>query len=36
MNREDLIDRVLREGERQPDEVVIFFVRGLGVSARIK
>ena len=36
MNREDLIDRVLREGERQADEVEIFYVRGQGVSARIK
>ncbi|NLZ29316.1 MAG: TldD/PmbA family protein [Methanomicrobiales archaeon] len=36
MNREDLIDRVLREGGRQADEVEVFYARGQSISARIK
>lgn len=36
MNRDDLIERVLRAGERQADEVEVFCTRGQSVSAGIK
>ncbi|SCL75349.1 peptidase PmbA [Methanoculleus chikugoensis] len=36
MNGEDLIERILREGERRADEVEVFYARGLSVAAEIK
>ncbi|WP_292519007.1 metallopeptidase TldD-related protein [Methanoculleus sp.] len=36
MNGEDLINRVLREGEREADEVEVFYARGESVSTEIK
>jgi len=36
MNGEDLIDNILREGERQADEVEVFYARGESVSTEIK
>jgi PmbA protein len=36
MNGDDLIEKVLREGERQADEVEVFYARGQSVSAGIK
>ena len=36
MNGEDLIERVLREGERQADEVEVFYARGESISTEIK
>ncbi|MCM2465281.1 TldD/PmbA family protein [Methanoculleus oceani] len=36
MNGEDLIERVLREGERRADEVEVFYARGESVSTEIK
>ncbi len=36
MKGEDLIERVLREGERRADEVEVFYARGESVSTEIK
>jgi len=36
MNGDDLIEKVLREGEMQADEVEVFYARGQSVSAGIK
>ncbi|PKL56688.1 MAG: TldD/PmbA family protein [Methanomicrobiales archaeon HGW-Methanomicrobiales-6] len=36
MNGEDLIERILREGERRADEVEVFYARGESVSTEIK
>ena len=36
MNGEDLIEKILREGERRADEVEVFYARGLSISTGIK
>jgi PmbA protein len=36
MNGDDLIERILREGERQADEIEVFYARGLSIGAEIK
>jgi PmbA protein len=36
MNGEDLIERVLRAGERQADEVEVFYARGESIATEIK
>ena len=36
MNGEDLIEQVLREGERQADEVEVFYYRGESIATEIK
>ena len=36
MNGEDLIERILREGGKQADEVEVFYARGASISAEIK
>jgi PmbA protein len=36
MNGEDLIERVLREGTRQADEVEVFYYRGESIATEIK
>jgi len=36
MNGDDLIEKVLREGEMQADEVEVFYARGQSISAGIK
>lgn len=36
MNGDDLIERILREGERRADETEVFYARGLSVGTEIK
>ncbi|MDD3070480.1 MAG: TldD/PmbA family protein, partial [Methanoculleus horonobensis] len=36
MNGEDLIEKILREGERRADEVEVFYARGLSIGTEIK